>query len=86
MTEAVSGFPNGLVLIEREIKKKVPDCSSDVVSEDVLFLARREAQRLRTMRQNNGTMYGGDNEHFGSPTVARRVQSAKPSTLQTGNL
>ena len=50
LTDAISKFPNGLVLIENEEANPaevVRSSSSTVISQDVLFLAQREAKRLR---------------------------------------
>lgn len=52
LTEALSQFPNGLVLIEKEAKMQHHNVSANtsVVSDEVMFFARREAQRLRAAR------------------------------------
>ena len=56
LTEAVSNFPNGLILIENEINQPVNEMGrsngSSVISQDVLFLAQREAKRIRESQKS----------------------------------
>ena len=56
LTEAVSNFPNGLILIENEINQPVNEMArsngSSIISQDVLFLAQREAKRIRESQKS----------------------------------
>merc|ERR1712168_262915 len=78
-TEAVSHFPNGLILIDKPNEQNgtslVNVSSNSVVDDDVIFLAKREARRMRAAQKYQEQYKPAD-----TPTARPiRPSTAKPS-------
>merc|ERR1712113_328796 len=86
-TEAVSHFPNGLILIDKPSEQNgtslVNVSSNSVVDDDVIFLAKREARRMRAAQKYQDKY----NQQAGDDTIARpiRPSTAEPRTNTINN-
>merc|ERR1712050_232324 len=74
LTNAIGGFPMGLVLIEKELKGDGMDSSvnmNPIMSEDILIYAKREAARIK--RQNDAIRDHHDHSRDHPPDRFRDV-------------